>query len=494
MRRWITQLRVWDLYRPAGPAFVWGPLLALAVANWLTGLTGSYEIDETGTFTLARDGPLEAFRRTAGLAGQSPLYHFIASLFLWPLEPPYREAVSRLPSMCGLAGATWMLYRTGERWVGRGAGWVAALLFASIPGVATVGMQMRPYGVLWCAATVHLWFCWKWFSGRRPADLWWSRASLTLCIACHYLAVLLAAVELLHALWRRRLSVRYCAATVLAVLVAVSPALLGVRKTLAQVSAWRYSDLFPMNPWNLGGQLPLRLTLGLALTWLAARLVWGRVSRRSVATAEWRWWLGSWAVLYPAVLWALHFWSEAFHVRYLMLAAPPAALLVADAFLRLAPGVRTVAVAIPLLLVLSMRLWFGGAGAHDFRLAAETVADLSLYEQSPLLAPSWFVEARVDDALPLYQRQPGLWGHLAAYPVANAVHPLPVWYSDPHIEPAIHGLLAGPLRGERRLLVAMTGWTPAFQRAFAAGGFQVRLHPVARDGVVAGVVAECTRP
>ena len=482
-------LRLWDFRHASPPPYYWVPLMLLAVANWLPGLAASYAIDETGGYYVASAGPLEAVRRSIHHTGQSPAYGVVLSIFLWPLESPYWEAASRIPSLLGLAGATWMIYRLGERFVARGAGLAAALIFAAIPGVASVGMQARQYGLLWFTATAYLWVFWTWFTENRPRDLWVSRLLLALCISFHYLAVLLVGVELLTVLLARRFTARYAAATALAAAGAMLPVLFVLPGKLAEAGLWRYSHLMRHNYWNLDGQLPLRLTVGLALTWLAARLLWPRVSRPLRATAAWRIFLLSWAVLMPLALALLSLWSETFQVRYVLLAAPAAALLAADALARLAPSARALALLVPLVAVLVPGRLLAPGGEVDFRSASETIAGLSLYENSPLLVPSWFVEAHVTGADALYRDYPGLYGHLFAYPVPNAVHPLPAWYSDRHLEPALAQLLDGTLKGEKRLLVALTPWTRAFHRPFTERGWRVRLHTVQWNLVV----AECVR-
>jgi hypothetical protein len=488
MQRLRKQLRWFDRRYPDLPVWVWAPLFALAVANWLTGLPVSYAIDETGGYYVASAGPVEAVRRAAAHTGQSLLFQFVASFFLWPLDSPYREAVSRIPSLLSLAGATWMIYRAGERWSGRGAGVVAAVLFASIPGVAAIGIQMRQYGLLWLLASAYLWFFWSWCTEGRRGDFWWSRLALGLCVSAHFLAGLLLAVDFVLVIWRRRLSLVYVAATAAAVLVPIVPIALALPEKLTEAGTWRYGRLFPFTVWDLGGYLPLRLTLGLALAGLAARWLWPRVWRKAIATRDWKLFLWAWLLLIPAALWLLNEWSETWQVRYLLLASPAAVLLAGTAFARLAPSARAAALALPLLAVLPLRLLLP-AGAENFRLASEVVADLNLYEVSPLLAPSWFVEAHVDDAAAFHRRYPSVWGHLIAYPVPNPVYPLPVWYSERHVEPALTRLLAGPLQGQKRLLVAATAWTRAFQRPLEASGFRIRLNPVGR-GIV---VAECVR-
>ena len=489
MRSLRRSLRLWDFYHPAMPGFLWLPLLALAVANWLPGLPASYAIDETGSFQLASAGPLEAFRRAVQHSPQSPLYHLILACFLWPIESPYREMVSRLPSLAGLAGATWMIYRAGERWIARGAGATAALIFATIPGVAVIGVQTRHYGLLWFAATGYLWFFWSWMAEGRRRDFWLSRLLLLIGISLNLMAGLLLAVDLLNVVLRRRFSLRYAGLTAGAAALALWPQVLKSRETVTAVGGWRYHHLFPHNIWNFDGQLPLRLTVGLLLCWVAARLIWPRVSRRVRSTEAWRVFLVTWLMVIPGALALADLRMDAWLMRYLLLASPALVLLAGDAFARLAASARVAALAPPLLAVLLSGRLLAPGGAQDFRQGAETVLDLSLYETSPLLVPSWFVEAQVADAQALYARHPALYGHLAAYPVPNPIFALPVWYSERLVPPALERLLDGPLKDHKRVLVALTPWPPWFRRTFEARGWRTRLHAVERGLYI----AECTR-
>jgi hypothetical protein len=284
------------------------------------------------------------------------------------------------------------------------------------------------------------------------------------------------------------LSWRYVALTSAALALALLPPILGLAEYARSAATWRYGDKFPFRVWTLGGALPLRLTVGAALAWLVARLCWPRLSRQIWLNPQHRLHLALWLALVPLMLWIMSRWFDVFHVRYILLATPAAALLAGAAFARLPSSARAVAVTLPLLALLGPRL-FQPRAVEDFRHAAEVISDLSLYDNSPLLVPSWFVEAHVDDGAALYRARPALYGHLFAYPVPNEVHPLPVWYSEQHAGPAIARLLDGPLRDRKRLLVGPTPWTAWFRREFEQRGWRVTFH-LAWYGVV---IAECER-
>src|SRR5205823_5873696 len=140
---------------------------------------------EAGTFFMAHDGPVAAMQITARWPGQSILYAVVESFFVWS-GSSHRDVMLRLPSVAAILLTAWFLYRLAERAFGKGAGFLAAVLFVFHPNIISLGTQARPYSFALAAVTGSCLALYEWIERRRIRHLLWFIASATLVIYLHY--------------------------------------------------------------------------------------------------------------------------------------------------------------------------------------------------------------------------------------------------------------------------------------------------------------------
>jgi mannosyltransferase len=167
-------------------AVVWVPLLSRSL--WW---------DEAGTYWMAHEGLIRAVQKTMHWPGQSLLYAAIASVFCFD-GTPARDLLLRIPSLLGIFGATYFLYRIAEERIGNHAGMVAAILFLFHPDVTMVGFQARPYTLAMAAATASCWALGQWEKSRSRIYLLYYACAVTLVLYLHYF---FAAILAAHALY-----------------------------------------------------------------------------------------------------------------------------------------------------------------------------------------------------------------------------------------------------------------------------------------------------
>jgi 4-amino-4-deoxy-L-arabinose transferase-like glycosyltransferase len=78
------------------------------------------------------------------------------------------ETTSRVPTALSAIGAVLLVYRLGERWMGRRAGWIAAAAFATCFKVLWQGRFGQIDMLLTCLVTLGVWFWIRGFTEDRP--------------------------------------------------------------------------------------------------------------------------------------------------------------------------------------------------------------------------------------------------------------------------------------------------------------------------------------
>lgn len=461
------------------------PLLLIA-ANFLAPLQWGFNVDETGTYWISKDGPLHAISRAFQWNTQAILYHAAVSMVAWG-SPPWVEPLMRFFSLIGMLAAAYFLHRFAEERCGKGTGWLAVLLFLAVPSSAGAGMQARPYG--WIAACViaSALLFWRWLDSGNPKTL---LLYFTCMVAAAYLQLLMLIWWALHGAWivlfRRDRLKQYLTFALPACLLLI-PLYLQTRSLAAQSRNWQYS----VRTWNdlLHSFIPVRLAVALIVLAVLARVVWPK------RTSNQR--HGGW-LAFTAIWWiAPHFilflaysllGTELFHPRYLMFTMPGMALTVVTLLGSLQPSMRaiTVCVAVLTLLVPPTGL---NAPPVDFRAVMDTVQELSIPDAPPLLAPSWFVEGRTLHPEETYAKQPYVWAYLEAYKPQNRVYHFARLFESPPSEDDLARVLDGDLRDAKRILLGPTAPAqPWMVRALERRGYQLREH---RIGVV--FLYECSR-
>ncbi len=155
-------------------ACVWGPRLLRSL--W---------VDEAGTFFMAHRGPLAAIQITSHWPGQSILYAVLESFFVWD-GSPLRDFILRIPSVAGILLAAWFLYRLAERAFGKGAGFLAALLFVFHPSIIALATEARPYSLALAAVTGSCLALYQWIERRELRFALYFAAGSTLVVYLHY--------------------------------------------------------------------------------------------------------------------------------------------------------------------------------------------------------------------------------------------------------------------------------------------------------------------
>ena len=165
-----------------------GLLLVLGlIAAYVPPLTRSLWVDEAGTFWMACRGPLAAIERTSHWPGQSILFAVVTSFFCVDASSPLRDLLLRVPALFGGATACFFIYRFAEDILDRGAGRIAAVLFAFSPSTIELATEARPYTLAMAAAAASCWTLYRWARSRERSWLAACVFSSTLLIYFHYL-------------------------------------------------------------------------------------------------------------------------------------------------------------------------------------------------------------------------------------------------------------------------------------------------------------------
>ena len=164
---------------------LWAAAAAILLCVWLPRLCRSFWVDEAGTFLMAHNGPLAAIRFTSHWPGQSMLYAAIASVFAVN-EGPFREFLLRIPTLAGVLLAAFFLFHLAEKAIGKGAGFLAAVLFVFHPVVVDLGTQARPYGLALAAVCASCLALVRWVDTRRERYLIGYVLASALVIYLHY--------------------------------------------------------------------------------------------------------------------------------------------------------------------------------------------------------------------------------------------------------------------------------------------------------------------
>ncbi len=161
-------------------------------------LTRSLWVDEAGTWWMAYRGALAAIQRTSHWPGQSILFAVMTSFFCIDPSSPLRDSLLRIPALLGGAAACYFMYRLAEDLFGRGAGRIAAVLFAFNPSTVELATQARPYSLAMAAAVASCWTLYRWAESRRGRG-WLAGYVLSsvLVIYLHYLFSVIFAVHVL---------------------------------------------------------------------------------------------------------------------------------------------------------------------------------------------------------------------------------------------------------------------------------------------------------
>ncbi|MBY0508469.1 MAG: glycosyltransferase family 39 protein [Bryobacteraceae bacterium] len=446
--KWLKIRARWlDCYAPIPSLLFLLPIGLLLAWDTLRLLDSGFWIDECGAYWLARHLG-DVLSPPYDMSKTSALHALILSPFAYA-EPPWMETVLRLPSLLATLGCAAILYQLAERLHGRGAGWLAALLYTLLPATLDHATEARPYAVAQFCFALALWAL---HTGR------WAIHAAAM-VALVYLHPFFALAWPLCALSVRSYSyLRTLSAAALLLVPLAYPLLFHTGSSLQTI---RFLD--PPSFRQLGidlaqGRLGLLL---IPLIFLAGR----RLKPLWVASA----------VAWPLVLFVLaRSTGSSFYIhRYLALSTVAFALLAANALSTLRPTFRYAAMLGALALYLSPGNPTRGPRAGDQKALAEWM-QFGGGAGSPWLASSQFVEGSLPNPLPPDQQLAGWsFANLSTYPVMNPVYPMP-WNFQSFARPALEKQLDGPWRNESRILAGPIRIPPPawLIKVFAVRGYR----------------------
>ncbi len=332
---------------------------------FLIGLGGpSLWIDEGHSWRYA-DEPLGTLLPTVLGSTNAVEAAYYSILHFWIAVAGTSEVALRLPSVLAMTIAVWMAAKTARAIQGNRAAMLAGLAMIALPGVSRYAQEARPYPFAVAAVAVSTYMLWRALeAGERK---WWAGFAVALTAAgyFHILSLLVVPGQFVGMLAIERSRWRAFVSAVLAAVILVAPiAVLGLRQSsqVGWIGLVRLDDL-----WN-GLSV---LTGSLAVTAvLAAVMVVRGGDRRLVALA-----LPAFLAP-PVLLWILGSFASLYLARYLLPAAPAAAVLIGGALAEVR-GVRLLAFAaivVGLVIPAQMDIREPAGHGQDFRSAAALVA------------------------------------------------------------------------------------------------------------------------
>jgi hypothetical protein len=459
----------------------------LAAVVWIPLLRRSFWIDEACTFWMAHEGVARAIQKTWHWPGQSPLYSAIASLFCFN-GSSFRDALLRIPSLFGIAIATYFLYQLAEKRIARGAGVVATILFLFNPSLVSVGYQARPYGLAIAAVIASCWALCEWVETRSRIDLLWYVVASTFVIYLHYIFTFVFAVQGLYLAYvflidrRRSRWVEMACAGFLTILLAI-PLVPHIKLMLNERHALSFQEvphLFELTDFLLSSVLVAGLVI---VGYLLPKLYPNLVGQQLKMPPSTLFFLMSWWLLIPFIFFAISRFTSTrpFVPRYLIFTLPAQALLLAYAGVCLFgfAGARLWAV-LAVLLFAANPLVIISTGT-----AANTLLPVTQFIRSrpadPVFFPSLLYESQFYDWRAGNQPGSYLMAPLVAYPVRNPVFPLPGTPTY-DVKDYISGIIDSQLGGAQEVMfvVSTDRWEDfvsdwVTERMHVAG-FQVAIH------------------
>jgi len=422
------------------------PLLLLFAWDVSRAMQAGFWIDECSAYWLSQH-LAQMVRPPFGLANLSLLYATLLSAFAGA-EPPWFEAVARLPSLLAAIGCAAVLYSLSERVNGKGTGWMAALLYAVLSTTLDFATEARPYALAQLVFAGTLWWMHAWLAACLSGGRYLAAHALGLVILV-YLQPFFALVWPLCAIyvWFTRPDLRWrYGVALLAAAGCLAPVGYVVWRSTVKVStiaylappAWR--DL----AWDLLQDRvgPTLLIVG-ALAWIAK--AWRRPGPLAPWAAIWLAW--------PLVLFGLaRLTGSAFYTpRYLALSAVGFALLGAGGLAAMRPVWRYAGMMLVLLLHVAPGSRARQLRDGDLRPLANWL-EFGGGAGAPWLANSLLVESSVPNpAPPAEQLAAWEFAHLSTYPVPNPVFPMP-WAFAEFARPALEAQLDGPWKAQPRIL------------------------------------------
>jgi hypothetical protein len=176
-------------------------LLAVVIARlWMVPLRDGLWLDETGTVWSIQAGFKHIIARCTLWPSQTPAYAVIAWL-MYRMGGP-NALLLRLPSLVAIALATYLIYRLANRLIAPGAGWPAAIVFASFGSVSFAAGDARPYATATLATVAAMFLLVRWLDSGRIFDSLPYCAAAALGVYMHPLFATALLAQLIYAAYR----------------------------------------------------------------------------------------------------------------------------------------------------------------------------------------------------------------------------------------------------------------------------------------------------
>ena len=407
---------------------LWALLLALIARLWVQPLTSSYWVDEMATAFIVNHPHDPSLNAVPQL--QNSLYYPVLAASQQVFGKS--ELAGRLPSFLLSLGLLALLAALARRLIGVGAEWLALFTCFGLKLLNFLAVDTRPYamGMLVAAATVF--FLVRWFDDAR----WWDGLLFVVCAAALWRIHLIfwpfyLVLTIYSAVRVARGQTKLPWWQVAAAFSMLGLLLIPIARLAILLAAHAKEHVIVARPTlpTLVFEMKLLLVLEYAAgAWALSRIFRWRPTVAPGNSAGML--IAAWWVCPPLSLFA-YSWltgNSVFLSRYLCIALPGVALMVAYLVCRCVPAqcLACVSIAVGLVVLTSVVDW-RHTPQHSpsrWREAAQAVS-LAAADDTVVICPSPFIEARWPEWTPQY-RMPGfLYSHLAYYPVRGSVRKFP---------------------------------------------------------------------
>jgi hypothetical protein len=463
-----------------------GLALLLAAVRVILILPSHFWLDETMTFWHTGGGMAQLVARCT----QFPLSILYGVLILAIRSLGARaEWAFRLPSVIAVGVAAFVLFRMARSLWGNTAAWLSLAMFVSLPGVSSAARSARPYGFGLLLVVLATWLLWKLLEKPSFALALGYGATAGLTVHFHLLfgsAVTAHAIYFCYWLWRgHRIPPKLVATAAATMALVVSP-LLPIAYSVSKDSALHSFASLPAPEAVLAAFFPVPLMLCLLIG--VALAVFNAVELKSQPEA------GSDAVILAALLGTIPIlvaaaisWvskTSLWVVRYYLPYAVGQALCFGAFASTIVPRAAAQWMALSMVALNFFILTHSPArqtvGAGDWAAGLAYVDRDTANDKAPVLIRSQYPES---DGLPVnpIADNPS-FSQLSYYPSNSRLIPMRLNFNDAQAA-EIDGLLKGPLRDARRILVlSVDGPTPLAPLLWYLAG---RLGPATRVRQVA---------